>query len=325
MGKSVLMTDSDNMGEGNTQVVRFHDSDRGKRLDVALVEGSSGLSRSQIQRLVSQGNIIVDGIVSSKSGTMIRGNETVMIRVPPPLPTVFSAEDIPIDIIYEDNDLIIVDKPAGMVVHPAVGHRSGTLVNAVLAHAPRMDGVGGERRPGVVHRLDKDTSGLIVIAKNDRAHRFLQAQFKERIVGKTYLALVHGNPPSAKGRVETAIGRDKKFRKRMAVYAEKNSRARFAITRYSTLERFENAALLEIKPITGRTHQIRVHMSYLGCPVAGDLLYGGRKLIEESCELERQFLHASGLKIAIPNGGHQSFTSVLPKDLETILIQLRQV
>ena len=321
MGNSDLMMDT-----GNTQVVKFHDSDRGKRLDVALAEGASNLSRSQIQRLVSQGNVIVDGIVSSKSSTMIRGSETVTIRVPPPLPTtVVSAEAIPLDIVYEDNDLIVVDKPSGMVVHPASGHRSGTLVNAVLAHDPKMTGVGGERRPGIVHRLDKDTSGLIVIAKNDFAHRFLQAQFKERTVEKSYLALVYGVPPSPKGRVETAIGRDKKFRKRMAVYHEKSSRARFAITRYSTLECFQEFTLLEIKPITGRTHQIRVHMSYLGCPIVGDSLYGSRRTVKESYGLERQFLHAARLQIAIPNGGSRDFTSPLPLDLETVLIQSRSM
>jgi 23S rRNA pseudouridine1911/1915/1917 synthase len=319
------MTDSDSVDAENIQVVRFHDTDKGKRLDVALVESASGLSRSQIKRLVGQGNVIVDGTVSSKSGTMIRGNETVMIRVPPPLPTTVCAEDIPLDIIYEDNELLVVDKPAGMVVHPASGHRSGTLVNAVLAHDPKMVGVGGERRPGVVHRLDKDTSGLIVVAKTDHAHRFLQAQFKERSVEKIYLALVHGIPPSPKGRVETAIGRDKKFRKRMAVYHENSSRTRFAITRYSTLECFKESALLEIKPITGRTHQIRVHMSYLGCPIVGDSLYGGRRTAKASYGLERQFLHASHLKIAIPDGSNMEFTSPLPKDLETVLIQLRHV
>ena len=319
------MTDSDSVDTGNIQVVRFHDTDRGKRLDIALVESTSGLSRSQIKRLVNQGNVIVDGTVSSKSGTMIRGSETVIIRVPPPVSTAVVAEDIPLDIIYEDNELLVVDKPAGMVVHPASGHRSGTLVNAVLAHDPKMVGVGGERRPGVVHRLDKDTSGLIVIAKTDRAHRFLQAQFKERSVKKIYLALVYGVPPSPKGRVETSIGRDKKFRKRMAVYHEKSNRARFAITRYSTLECFQEFTLLEIKPITGRTHQIRVHMSYLGCPIVGDSLYGGRRTVKESYGLERQFLHASRLNIALPNGTNMEFTSPLPIDLESVLIQSRSM
>jgi len=319
------MTDSKSASAGNTQVVRFDESDRGKRLDVALVKGTSGLSRSQIQRLVSQGNISVDGVVSSKSAAVLNGSETVLIRVPPPVPTSLSAEDIPLDIVYEDNDLLVVDKPSGMVVHPSAGHRTGTLVNAVLAHAPQMTGVGGEQRPGIVHRLDKDTSGIIVVAKNDLAHRFLQAQFKERTVEKSYLGLVYGVPPSSNGRVETAIGRDKKFRKRMAIYHEKSSKTRFAVTRYSTVEKFDGWTLLEIKPITGRTHQIRVHMSYLGCPIVGDLLYGNRRMVSDLHGLQRQFLHAARLKIAIPKGDTRIFISPLPKDLENVLTQSREV
>jgi 23S rRNA pseudouridine1911/1915/1917 synthase len=319
------MTDSKSASAGNTQVVRFDESDRGKRLDVALVKGTSGLSRSQIQRLVSQGNISVDGVVSSKSAAVLNGSETVEIRVPPPVPTSLSAEDIPLDIVYEDNDLLVVDKPSGMVVHPSAGHRTGTLVNAVLAHAPQMTGVGGEQRPGIVHRLDKDTSGIIVVAKNDLAHRFLQAQFKERTVEKSYLGLVYGVPPSSNGRVETAIGRDKKFRKRMAIYHEKSSKTRFAVTRYSTVEKFDGWTLLKIKPITGRTHQIRVHMSYLGCPIVGDLLYGNRRMVSDLHGLQRQFLHAARLKIAIPKGDTRIFISPLPKDLENVLTQSREV
>ena len=319
------MTDSKSASAGNTQVVRFDESDRGKRLDVALVKGTSGLSRSQIQRLVSQGNISVDGVISSKSAAVLNGSETVVIRVPPPVPTSLSAEDIPLDIVYEDNDLLVVDKPSGMVVHPSAGHRTGTLVNAVLAHAPQMTGVGGEQRPGIVHRLDKDTSGIIVVAKNDLAHRFLQAQFKERTVEKSYLGLVYGVPPSSNGRVETAIGRDKKFRKRMAIYHEKSSKTRFAVTRYSTVEKFDGWTLLEIKPITGRTHQIRVHMSYLGCPIVGDLLYGNRRMVSDLHGLQRQFLHAARLKIAIPKGDTRIFISPLPKDLENVLTQSREV
>ncbi|HCU80960.1 MAG TPA: RluA family pseudouridine synthase [Chloroflexi bacterium] len=319
------MIDFKDASASNTQVVKFHESDRGKRLDVALVEGAKGLSRSQIQRLLRQGNIIVDGIVSTKSSTVIRGSEKVMIVIPPPVTTSVSAEDIPLEIVYEDSDLLVVDKPSGMVVHPASGHRTGTLVNAVLSHDPQMAGIGGEKRPGIVHRLDKDTSGVIVVAKNDHAHRFLQAQFKERTVEKSYLALVNGMPPSFNGRVETAIGRDKKFRKRMAIYHVKTSKTRFAVTRYSTVEKFNECTLLEIKPITGRTHQIRVHMSYLGCPIVGDLLYGNRKKVSDSFGLRRQFLHASSLKIAIPSGDVRVFNSPLPKDLENVLTQSRVV
>ena len=302
---------------------RFQESERGERLDIALVIRLPALSRAQIRRLVMQGNVTLDGVVPRKAGLTLRGNEKVIVRVPPALPADDKPEPIPLDIVYEDDDLIVIDKPAGMVVHPAAGNRSGTLVNAVLAHAPGMAGVGGERRPGIVHRLDKDTSGLIVVAKNDRSHRLLQAQFKARTVEKHYLALVCGMPPSPNGRVETAIGRDRIHRKRMAVFPSDSGKGRVATSTYRTIQSFAGFTLVEVRPVTGRTHQVRVHMAFLDCPLAGDALYGGRRSAGALVGLGRQFLHAAGLKIALPGGDVRGFSSPLPDDLERSLAQLR--
>ncbi len=302
---------------------RFQESERGERLDVALVGRLPIFSRAQIRRLVAQGSVTLNGVVPRKAGLTLRGNEKVTVRVPPPAPAAEKAEPIPLDIVYEDDDLMVIDKPPGMVVPPAAGHRSGTLVNAVLAHAPGMAGVGGERRPGVVHRLDKDTSGLIVVAKNDTTHRLLQAQFKQRTVEKRYLALVCGAPPSPTGRVEAAIGRDRKHRKRMAVFPSDSGKGRAATSTYRTMQSFRGYTLVEVRPLTGRTHQVRVHMAFLGCPLAGDALYGGRRSGRALAGLGRQFLHAAGLKLALPGGAVREFGSPLPADLERAIAQLR--
>jgi 23S rRNA pseudouridine1911/1915/1917 synthase len=209
-----------------------------------------------------------------------------------------------------------------MVVHPGAGHQSGTLVNAVLAHAPGLAGVGGERRPGIVHRLDKDTSGLIAVAKNDRAHRMLQVQFKNRTVEKHYFALVCGAPPSPTGKVEAAIGRDERHRKRMAVFSSERGKGRMAISTYRTIQSFAEFTLLEVRPLTGRTHQVRVHMAFLECPLAGDALYGGRRSARSLVSLKRHFLHAAGLKFVLPGGDEKTFSSPLPDDLQRSLVQL---
>ncbi len=302
---------------------RFQESERGERLDVALVGRLPAFSRAQIRRLVMQGSITLNGVVPRKAGLTLRGNEKVTVCVPPPAPAAEKAEPIPLDIVYEDDDLIVIDKPAGLVVHPAAGHRSGTLVNAVLAYAPGMAGVGGERRPGIVHRLDKDTSGLIVVAKNDATHRLLQAQFKQRAVGKRYLALVCGAPPSPTGRVEAAIGRDPKHRKRMAVFPPDSGKGRMATSTYHTMQSFRGYTLVEVRPLTGRTHQVRVHMAFLGCPIAGDTLYGRHRSGRALAGLGRQFLHATGLTLALPGGAVRDFSSPLPADLEHAIAQLR--
>jgi 23S rRNA pseudouridine1911/1915/1917 synthase len=206
-----------------------------------------------------------------------------------------------------------------MVVHPAVGHASGTLVNAVLGYDPEIEGIGGEERPGVVHRLDKETSGLILLAKNERAHRWLQDQFRLRNVEKIYLALVDGKPPTPSGRVEAHIGRDPSHRKRMAIVPE--SRGREAISEYKTIESFKDHTLLEFHPLTGRTHQIRLHCAFLRCPIVGDEIYGRKK---PSIHLDRHFLHAYRLKIILPGEREpEFFEAPLPEDLEKVLESLR--
>ncbi len=229
-------------------------------------------------------------------------------------------EEIPLDIVFENDDLMIVNKPAGMVVHPALGHSRGTLVNAVLAHLPDLKGIGGERRPGVVHRLDKDTSGLIILAKNDQAYNSLQSQFKNRKVRKVYLALVEGCPPTPEGRIDAPIGRDPSHRKKMAVVTAQKGRQ--ALTEYLTLERFPRNTLLEVHPLTGRTHQIRIHLAFLGCPVVGDLLYGRRR---QTIALDRQFLHAARLTIRLPGERiERTFEAPLPQDLANVLNLLHE-
>jgi len=223
-------------------------------------------------------------------------------------------------VLFEDQDMLVINKPAGMVVHPSAGHATGTLVHAILAHAPEMQGVGGVKRPGIVHRLDKDTSGVLVVAKNDAAHRFLQAQFKQRKVEKTYLALVDSHPPTPTGRVEAAISRDPAHRQRMAIVPE--HKGRMAISIYRTIESFPDHTLLEVNILTGRTHQIRLHMAYLECPVVGDRVYGYRKV---SLPVSRQLLHAYRLKIDLPDSTRQAeFTAPLPEDFQIQIIQLRE-
>ncbi|MBI3242820.1 MAG: RluA family pseudouridine synthase [Chloroflexi bacterium] len=294
------------------------------RLDRYLAQALPDLSRAQIQRLIDDGFVTVNNVALSKPSAKVNDGDEIVLRIPPPAPAQAVAEAIPLDIVYEDGDLIVIDKPAGMVVHPAVGHASGTLVNAVLAHAPDLEGVGNEQRPGIVHRLDKDTSGLIVVAKNDRAHRHLQAQFKDRAAQKLYLALVVGRPPTPTGRIEAPLGRDPKNRQRMAVLQADNLSAREAITEYRTRETFKLFTLLDVEPKTGRTHQIRVHFTFLGCPLAGDMLYATRRSAGIKLPgLNRHFLHATRLTLQLPSGETRTFESPLPPDLAAVLAELR--
>ena len=290
-----------------------------ERLDKFLVEKLQEFSRSRLQGLIAGGFVDVDGRAAKKAGQALENGFNVTVRIPPSAPTDLVPENIPLDILFENDDLIVVNKPAGMVVHPAVGHASGTLVNAVLGYDPDIEGIGGEERPGVVHRLDKETSGLILLAKNERAHRWLQVQFRLREVEKTYLALVDGKPPTPSGRVETYIGRDPRHRKRMAIVSE--SRGREAISEYKTIESFKDHTLLEFHPLTGRTHQIRLHCAFLGCPIVGDEIYGRKK---SSVKIEHHFLHAYRLKI-VPPGEKESriFEAALPDELERVLTVLR--
>lgn len=301
------------------ETFRFEKEDK-QRLDVFLTACLPEFSRSRIQGLIKNGFVKVEAETVMKTGRDLGGGEQIEIRIPPPVPSGLVAEDIPLDIVFENEDLVVVNKPAGMVVHPSPGHDSGTLVHAALGYIPELEGIGGEERPGIVHRLDKDTSGLIVIAKNERAHRWLQEQFKSRKVEKIYLALVDGKPPTPAGRVEAPIGRNTTHRKLMAVVPL--DKGREAVSEYRTLENFPAHTLLEVHPLTGRTHQIRVHMAFLGCPVAADMVYGKRK---PTVDLDRHFLHAHKLKIVLP-GEKQAriFESSLPHELQFVLEHLRQ-
>jgi len=289
------------------------------RLDKFLTESMPEFSRSRIQGLIANGLVDVNDLPAKKAGQTLEAGSNVTIRIPPPVPTDLIAEDIPLDIVFENDDLMVINKPAGMVVHPAAGHANGTLVNAVLGYDPGLEGIGGEERPGIVHRLDKETSGLILVAKNERAHRWLQDQFRLRKVEKTYLALVEGKPPTPAGRVEAHIGRDPKHRKRMAIVSEKKGRE--SISEYQTVESFKSSTLLEFHPLTGRTHQIRLHCAFLKCPIVGDAVYGRKS---QSVELGRHFLHAHRLKILLPGEKTPKvFEAPLPDDLERVLTELR--
>lgn len=290
-----------------------------QRLDKFLVDCLPELSRSRIQNLIKDGFVQVNGALPHKAGQVLEGPATVQVILPPPEPSDLIPEAIPLEIVFENDDLLVVNKPAGMVVHPAAGHQASTLVHAALAHAPEMEGIGGEQRPGVVHRLDKNTSGLILLAKNDQTHRWLQDQFRLRKIEKVYLALVDGRPPTPSGRIEAPIGRDPKARKKMAVVSLEKGRP--AYSEYRTLETFAEHTLLEVHPITGRTHQIRLHLAFVGCPVAGDTIYGKR---HSSIPLERHFLHAARLTVRLRDAKQPStFEAPLPPELSNLLDQLR--
>jgi len=304
----------------NERVLNFRfDKKTPERLDKFLVGQLQEFSRSRIQGLIVDGLVDVNGHAAKKAGQTLESGFNVTVRIPPAAPTELVAEDIPLDVVFENDDLVVINKPAGMVVHPGVGHSSGTLVNAMLGYDPDIEGIGGEERPGVVHRLDKETSGLILLAKNERAHRWLQDQFRLRKVEKTYLALVDGKPPTPSGRVEAHIGRDPSHRKRMAIVPE--SRGREAISEYKTIESFRHQTLLQFHPLTGRTHQIRLHCAFLGCPIVGDKVYGRKK---SSIDVDRHFLHAHRLKIVLP-GERESrvFEAPLPEELVEVLNRLR--
>ena len=294
-------------------------SEKGGRLDRLLAQEIEGASRNRLQALIREGNVVVDGKIVKRPGFRLQGGESIEVSVPPAEPVALIPEAIPLEIVYEDSGVLVVNKAAGMVVHPAAGHFAGTLVHAVLAHASDIQGIGGELRPGVVHRLDKETSGLIILAKNDGAYRSLQEQFKNRSVEKVYLAIVDGRPPSPLGRVEAPLGRDPKHRQRIAVVPA--SRGREATTSYKVRERFPRHSLIEAHPETGRTHQIRVHLAFLGCPVVGDRVYGLRR---PSLEVNRHMLHAWRLRLLLPGERKpRSLEAPLPPDFAWALEELR--
>ena len=286
------------------------------RLDRYLAEQCPDLTRSRLARLVQQGMVTVNG-APCRPSQVVRAGDLVELTIPPPTPLDLAPEDIPVPIVYEDDDLLVVDKPAGLTVHPAPGHPSHTLVNALLALRPNLSGIGGVQRPGIVHRLDKDTSGLMLVAKRDAAHQSLAAQLQARRVHKRYLALVWGCPRPESGTVDAPIARHPADRKRMALVQG----GRASVTHYAVLERFPEASLVEARPVTGRTHQIRVHMASLGCPLVGDALYGPRK----TTLVSRHFLHAASLAFRLPSTGETVEVSApLPPDLQAALDTLRE-
>jgi 23S rRNA pseudouridine1911/1915/1917 synthase len=306
---------------GRYRVVNLEVDVADERLDRYLVRTLSELSRSQVQRLIRDGLVVLDG-VTPKPGARVRPGMHIVARIPPSSSQAVFAQPIPLEVVYEDDDLLVVNKPPGMVVHPGHGHPQGTLVNALLSRYPHLD-VGDSGRPGIVHRLDRDTSGLIVVAKTERALEHLRREFKSRRVQKTYLTLVQGRPLAPEGIIEAPIRRDPRQRHRMAVVAG----GRPARTRYELLEELGDYSLLAVSPETGRTHQIRVHLSWLGMPVAGDPVYGqgrGTRRAKKELGLERQFLHAWRLSFEHPRGkGEVTVEAPLPADLQRVVDSFR--
>ena len=278
----------------------------GRRLDVLLSE-QSDLTRSRVAALMEEGHVTLDGSPVTKAGLKAKPGQPIILTIPAPKPAVPEAQDIPLTILYEDNDLAVVVKPCGMVVHPAAGNEDGTLVNALLHHLDSLGGIGGELRPGIVHRLDKDTSGLLLVAKNDASQLALSEQLSARSMEKHYRALVEGNIREDSGRVEAAIARSKKDRKKMAVDPE----GREPITEWTVLARGNGVTLLDVHILTGRTHQIRVHTKHIGHPVCGDPIYGSPK----GAKVPRLMLHAYSLSFTHPTSGERmTFTAELPEE-----------
>jgi 23S rRNA pseudouridine1911/1915/1917 synthase len=281
----------------------------GLRLDRYVAENCSDLTRTQAQKLIAEGLVLVNG-VAARAGLRLSAGDNVSVTVPPPSPGTPQPESIPFGVLYEDDDVLVIDKPAGLPVHPAPGHPEHTLVNAVLGYLSCPPDTGGDPlRPGIVHRLDMDTSGVMLVAKNQTALANLSEQFKSRGVSKVYLALVRGKLSPDRGVIEAPIGRDPENRRRMAVSAE--SRGKAAVTRYRVIRRPAGCTLLEVMPETGRTHQIRVHLAAIGHPVMGDATYG-----VPLAGLSRQFLHAARLGFRLPSTGEEvEFEAEVPQDL----------
>ncbi|MEK4977469.1 MULTISPECIES: RluA family pseudouridine synthase [Bacillales] len=294
------------------------DADAAKtRIDKYLTENlGEDVSRSQVQLWIADGHVSVnDGPI--KSNYKVSQGDRIVLKVPEPSAVEIIPEDIPLEIAFEDGDVIVVNKPRGMVVHPAPGHSSGTLVNALMFHCKDLSGINGELRPGIVHRIDKDTTGLIMAAKNDKAHASLAAQLKEHSVNRRYLALVHGNISHDQGTIDAPIGRDAQDRK---LYTVTDRNSKHAVTHFTVVERFGDYSLLELKLETGRTHQIRVHMKYIGHPLVGDPVYGKSKGIK----LNGQALHAAVLGFVHPSTGeYKEFSAPMPSDMNELLTILR--
>lgn len=299
-------------------------SGAGRRLDVFLASWMPEQSRSYFRRLIHAGHVEIGGRVAAKAGEIVSEGDCIRVRLAH-VETRAHPENLPVEIIYEDASLVVVNKPAGMVVHIGAGNDSGTLVNALLYHIRQLSTAAGDERPGIVHRLDKMTSGLMLVAKDDASHRTLAAAFKERAIRKTYITLVHGRVNRDQGTIEAPVGRDPHHRYRMKTGGEK---ARDALTNFTVIQRLQDFTLLHAMPRTGRTHQIRVHLASIGHPVAGDFVYGAPEKIRlgglDQLTLPRTFLHAFRLEFAHPATGEPlSFEAPLPEDLEIFLQKVK--
>lgn len=303
------------------------EEDVGKRLDVFVSE-KGDMTRSSAAKLIETERVLVDGKTAAKNLRLAKGNE-IEVEIPEPIPMEAEPENIPLDIVYEDADIIVINKPEGMVVHPAAGNYDGTLVNALLYHCGgSLSGVGGVMRPGIVHRIDKDTGGLLVVAKNDAAHLALSEQMKEHTVSRVYYALVIGNLREDKGTVDAPIGRNPSDRKKMAVLSSTQGFSRRAVTHYEVLERYRGFCLVRCVLETGRTHQIRVHMAHLGHPLVGDVTYGGGKTGFEAANkslIRGQCLFAAELSLIHPRTGEgMSFSCELSESMRALIEKLRK-
>lgn len=319
--------------EPDVFLYRVEPGEAGQRLDTFIAARIDNCSRSHSALLIRQGFVLVDG-QNCKPGYRVKVNESISARIPPPVPVDLVAEPLPLEIIFEDPDLLVINKSAGMVVHPAAGHSTGTLVHGILYHCPDLEGIGAEKRPGIVHRLDKDTSGLLVVAKNSRAHHELSRQFKDRSINKHYLAIVAGLPKANQGSIDLPVGRHPVERKKMST---RSKRGRDALTIWQVRERFRGAALLDIELKTGRTHQIRVHCQAVGFPIVGDPVYGRKRALNQMTagntalqavfnKIERQMLHAYRLGFNHPTDGRSlSFEAPLPEDMAILLEKLRSL
>lgn len=294
------------------------------RLDKALADACD-LSRARIQALIAEGQVTVDGAVATSAKTKVAEGASFTITLPPAIEPEAQPQDIPLTLVYEDEHLVVVDKPAGMVVHPAAGNPDGTLVNALLHHCGgSLSGIGGVARPGIVHRIDKDTSGLLVVAKTDKAHEGLAKQFKDHTIERKYLAVCGGHPRPRSGTISGRIGRSDANRKKMVLLDEKSSRGKHAVTHYRVLELLQHSALIECQLETGRTHQVRVHCASIGHALLGDQLYGRTpsqlRPVLKGLGFTRQALHAASLGFAHPvTGKWLQFTSELPKDMRELI------
>lgn len=278
--------------------------EEGERLDLFLFKRGKFVSRSYWQKLCQQGNVFVNGEKQIKPGYRVKESNKIEVFIPPPQILQAEAEEIPLEILYEDKDVVVINKPKGMVVHPAAGHYKGTLVNALLSHCSELSAIGDTIRPGIVHRLDKDTSGLMVAAKNEEAFKSLASQFKNRTIKREYITVVYGTPPLGEGTISAPLGRDRRDRKKFAVMEDGSGR--IAITHYKVIKHCRPFSLLSVELQTGRTHQIRVHMAYIGCPVLGDPVYGPRRSPYRN---EGQFLHSKRLGFIHPRSkNYQEFT-----------------